>query len=179
MGADKAHLEVAGVPAATRAAQLLDSLFEEVLLVGGRPPSDAPGRAVVDPPGPSCALRGLVAALDSAGATRVLVLATDLPFVAADLLLGLVAWPDADAVVPRQGGRFHPLCALYRRQVTLERARARLAARELALHGLLEELDIEPFEGPDLEALDPRGEQLWNANTPADWQRIRERLRRG
>jgi molybdopterin-guanine dinucleotide biosynthesis protein A len=93
MGSDKAALELAGEPAARRTARLLATLFEEVLLVGGQPPDGTPGRRVADPAGPRCALRGLVGALEAARAERVLVVATDLPGLTADLLLALVALP--------------------------------------------------------------------------------------
>jgi len=97
MGRDKSRLEIGGVANATRLARLLGGLFEELLLVGGDPPDDAPGRCVPDPEGPVCALRGLVAALEAARAPRVLVVATDLPLLTADLVLALVAWPESPA----------------------------------------------------------------------------------
>lgn len=177
MGRDKAHLPVGSVPAATRAACLLDALFEEVLLVGGTPPDDAPGRRIADPPGPRCALRGLVAALEAARAPRVLVLATDLPLMRADLLLALTAWPEADVVLPGPGGRLQPLCAIYRRDRVLPRARARLKTGELALRGLLRELECEVLQDDDLAPLDPRGELLTNVNTPEEWEAVQLRLR--
>ena len=119
MGTDKAALELGGVPFAARTARLLDRLFDELWLVGGTPPPEAPGRHVADAAGPRCALRGLVTALESATRERVLVLATDLPLVSPDLLLALVAWPEPDVVVPRRDGRRHPLCAIYRRERVL------------------------------------------------------------
>jgi molybdopterin-guanine dinucleotide biosynthesis protein A len=168
MGQDKAHLPVGGVAGATRAARLLGSLFEEVLLVGGSPPADAPGRRVADGDGPVCALRGLVAALAAAAAPRVVVVATDLPLLSPDLLLALVAWPEADAVVPRTSHGAQPLCALYARDAVLPAARARLAAGELALHGLLDAVPTAYLEPADLARLDPDGSALFNLNTPQD-----------
>ena len=168
MGRDKAHLAVGGVAGATRAARLLGSLFEEVLLVGGSPPADAPGRRVPDGDGPACALRGLVAALAAAAAPRVLVVATDLPLLPPDLLLALVAWPEADAVVPRTSRGPQPLCALYARDAVLSVARARLVAGELALHRLLAGVRTAYLEPADLARLDPQGTALFNLNTPDD-----------
>jgi molybdopterin-guanine dinucleotide biosynthesis protein A len=177
MGSDKAALEVAGEAAARRTARLLASLFEEVLLVGGEPPHGTPGRPVADFAGPRCALRGLVGALEAARAPRVLVVATDLPGLTADLLLALVALPEADVVVPRTpGGGLEPLCALYRRESVLPLARARLGAGELALHGLIGALAATTLAGRTLAAFDPDGAALANANTPEDWARARARL---
>lgn len=178
MGGDKATLPVGGIPGATRVARLLASLFEEVLLVGGSPPPDAPGRFVPDAEGPRCALRGLVSALAAADAPRVLVAATDLPLLTADLVLALVAWPEADAVVPRSADGAHPLCALYARERVLEVARANLAADRLALHHVLAAVETRWLEGPDLAAVDPEGVALLNANHPEDLARVEALLTR-
>lgn len=171
MGADKAALEIGGVAGATRVARLLASLFDEVLLVGGRAPADAPGRPVPDLEGPRCALRGLVSALAATEAPRVLVAATDLPLLSADLVLALVAWPRAAAVVPRGADGAHPLCALYERDAVLPVARAHLASGSLALSQLLASVETAWLEGPDLELVDPDAQALLNANRPEDLAR--------
>ena len=168
MGSDKARLAIGGVALATRVARCLASICEDVVLVGGDPPPDAPGRRVPDAEGPRCALRGLVSALEGVRAERVLVVATDLPFVTPDLLLALVAWPEADAVVPRSSDGAHPLCALYRRERALEAARKHLAEQRLALSALLDAIDTRYFGGDDLLAVDPHGLALANLNTPDD-----------
>jgi molybdopterin-guanine dinucleotide biosynthesis protein A len=177
MGRDKARLPVQGVTAAVHLASMLADLFEEVLLVGGDPPGGGPGRPVPDPEGPRCALRGLVGALDAASQERILVVATDLLSLSPPLLLALLAWPEADAVVPRTGAKAHPLCALYRREPVRTVARRRLAAGQLSLSGLLEEIRASYLEGPDLQAVDPDGSALFNANTPEELEQLRERLR--
>lgn len=173
MGQDKARLSLGGLTLAGRLASLLSDLFEEVLLIGGDPPGDAPGRRVSDPPGPSCALRGLVGALRAASAERVVVLATDLPLVTPDLLLALVAYPEADAVVPRPAEGPQPLCALYRREPVLAAAQARLESGELALRGVLDDVSVHFLEPESLAALDAAGQALWNLNTPEDLARAR------
>ena len=172
MGRDKARLPLEGVAAATHLATMLGELFEEVLLVGGDPPPDAPGRRVHDPEGPRCALRGLVGALEAAATERILVVATDLISLSPPVLLALLVWPEADAVVPRIGTKAHPLCALYRREPVRTVARRRLAAGQLALVGLLEEVGASYLEGPDLDAVDPEGSALFNANTPEEFERL-------
>jgi molybdopterin-guanine dinucleotide biosynthesis protein A len=168
MGSDKAQLAIAGVASATRVARCLASICEDVVLVGGDPPADAPGRRARDAEGPRCALRGLVSALEAVHAERVLVVATDLPFVTPDLLLALVAWPEADAVVPRSADGAHPLCALYRRESALAVARRHLGEQRLALSELLDAIATRYFGGDDLRAVDPHGVALTNLNTPED-----------
>ncbi len=168
MGRDKARLELAGVANATRLAALLDGLFAEVLLVGGEPPADAPGRRVPDVDGPQCALRGLVGALEAAPTERLLVVATDLPLVSPALLLALLAAPDAEAVVPVPAEGVQPLCAVYRVAPALARARENLAAERLALRALLDGLDVFELDADTLAALDPDGHALVNLNTPEE-----------
>jgi len=174
MGRDKASLVHDGVSLRERTLSLVAPLASDLLVVGGdRPREDgSPARWVADPPGPPCALRGLVGALSATSLPRVLVLAVDLPRLRIELLLALLAFPEADAVVPRAGGRAHPLCALYRREPVLEVARERLGRDELSLHGLLGAVDIAWLEGDDLETIDPGGASLANANTPEDWRRL-------
>jgi molybdopterin-guanine dinucleotide biosynthesis protein A len=106
----------------------------------------------------------------------VLVVATDLPGLTPDLLLALVALPEADVALPRTASGLEPLCALYRRDAVLPAARARLAAGELALRELLGELALETLAGAELSAVDPEGSALANVNTPEDWARVRERI---
>jgi molybdopterin-guanine dinucleotide biosynthesis protein A len=110
----------------------------------------------------------LVSALEAAAGERVLVVATDLPLVTPDLLLALVAWPEADAVVPRTGAGSHPLCALYRRDAVLPIVRSRLAAGDLGLQALLDATDTRFLDAAEVERLDPEGHALANVNTPDD-----------
>ncbi|MEE8507955.1 MAG: molybdenum cofactor guanylyltransferase [Myxococcota bacterium] len=171
MACDATRAGTDGIAAATRIARLLATLFEEVLWVGGDPPTDAPGRRVPDVEGPPCPLRGLTGALEAAGGERVLVVAGDLPRVTADLLLALFAWPEADAVVPRTGDGSHPLCAIYRREAVLPVARSRLAAGDLKLRDLLDVLDARYLDDADLVRIDPGGDALTRVDTPGDLDR--------
>ncbi len=166
MGRDKAHLEWRGETLSTRAANLLAGLFSETLLVGGAPEQLAPGRRIADPSGPRCALRGLVAALDAATSPRVLVVATDLPFLSEDLLLALTAWPESDVVVPVDAEGTHPLCAIYRRDVVLSVARRNLESDRLSLRGLLADVDSDPVSLESLGLADLGSAPLTNINSP-------------
>jgi molybdopterin-guanine dinucleotide biosynthesis protein A len=127
---------------------------------------------VNDVGGPQCPLRGLVSGLAASSCERVMVLATDLPLVTADLLLALVAWPEADAVVPEADGRLQPLCGLYRREVMLAAARPRLDDGRLSLRGLLEDVEMVVLSERDVAEVDPDGLALTNVNSPADLARI-------
>jgi len=106
------------------------------------------------------------------------VLAGDLLFVPADLLLALVAWPPADVVAPRTGGRVQPLCALYRCDTVLPLARQNLAAGRLALRALLDEVEVEVglLEDADLAEIDPTGLALTQVTDPENLRRATEPL---
>ena len=166
MGRDKAHLEWNGESWSTRAARLLAELFAETLLVGGHPEEEAPGRLVADPAGPACALRGLVGALEAATSPRVLVVATDLPFLCADLLLALCAWPESEIVVPSDEHGDHPLCAIYQREPCLEIARANLGSDRLSLRELLAQVDCDRVSIQQLGLSDLGPALFTNINTP-------------
>ena len=166
MGRDKAHLESGGETWSTRAARLLAGLFAETLLVGGDPEEVAPGRRIPDPTGPTCALRGLAGALLAATAPRVLIVATDLPLLSADLLLALTAWPESDVILPADGAGDHPLCAIYRRDVCLPIALAHLESGRLSLRELLAEVDSDRVSLEDLGLADLGSAALTNVNTP-------------
>ncbi len=177
MGRDKAALSMApdAPPAAVALSRGLAGLFGEVLLVGGDPPAGTEGRPVADSAGPACALRGVVTALEVARGDRVLVVATDLPGLSADLVLALLAWPEAEAVVPQTEDGLQPLCALYRRSAA-PKLRARLDRGALSVRGVLDDLEVARIAGPDLEAVDPDGLALRNVNTPDELAAFREQI---
>lgn len=166
MGRDKAHLEWRGETLSMRASKLLAGLFLETLLVGGDPEPLAPGRRVSDSSGPGCALRGLVAALEAATSPRVVVVATDLPFLSEDLLLALTAWPESDVVVPVDAHGIHPLCAIYRREICLPVARRNLESGQLSLRDLLADVDSDQVSLEDLGLSDLGSVPLTNINSP-------------
>jgi molybdopterin-guanine dinucleotide biosynthesis protein A len=169
MGSDKAHMLIGGVPGAVRVARLLDGLFAEVLLVGGDPPPEAPGRRVPDGPGP-------VAALEASRTPWLFVAATDLPLLTPELILAIVAWPEADAVVPCTQRGPHPLCSLYRVEAVLPVARRNLAHGSLTLRSLLDEVATAWLGPDDVAIVDPDGVALSNVNTPDDLAQVERRI---
>jgi molybdopterin-guanine dinucleotide biosynthesis protein A len=165
-GTDASHLLVGGIAGATRLARELGHLFEDVLLVGGDPPSDAPGRRVADRSGAESALRGVVTALEAARTDRVLIVAGNLPLLTPELVLALIAWPEADLVLPRADAR--PLCGLYRRAPVLPVAQRHLDAERLALDDLHRELETTELGPEEISRIDPHAVALTTVDTPAD-----------
>lgn len=172
MGRDKAQLTLAGRSYAGRISGLLSEFFEEVYLVGGNPPPDAVGTFVADGEGPQCPLRGLVAVLEAARAPRVLIVATDMPLVTPELVLALTALPEADIVLPQSPRGLQLLCAIYRRESVLPLAKRRLAKGQLALHEMLECVEVCKLVPDQLAQIDLNGRALQNINTPEDSQRL-------
>lgn len=175
MGRDKLLLEVGVETLVGRVWGALAARCEEVILAGGgtAPPGvrtigdDRPGQ------GP---LAGMEAGLAAARFPLVFVAAGDMPFLGADLvdhLLGVIQDRGSLAAVPDDGGRTHPLCAAYSREV-LPGLRTALdggvrSAREF-LNGLdavvyVPAAELRTFGDPDL--------LLMNVNSPGDLARAR------
>jgi molybdopterin-guanine dinucleotide biosynthesis protein A len=123
----------------SRLARMCEGLGLEVVLVGEHPAYTALGRRTLADAAPDAGpVGGLVALLSDAGDRPVVALSCDLPHVEEGFVRRLVDAPPAPIVAPRRAGRWEPLAARYAPSEVLPIARARLAARELALQGLLE-----------------------------------------
>ncbi len=138
MGADKATLEVAGVPLARRVADALASVASVAVEVG---PGTTGLPCVTEEPAGS----GPLAAVAAGWAELVrrtgekqpaIVLACDLPAVTPELLAWLAGRPGDTSVVPVHEGMAQPLCARWS-VADLERAGAQLAAGERSLRRVL------------------------------------------
>ena len=176
LGRDKARVPLAGVPAATRLARRLARLCEDVLLVGGDPPADAPGRRVPDPPGP--------AARCAAWSARSRRRAPS------------ACWwsrPTCRSSPRRCCSRWSPgprptrWCRATRGSVTRSARCSRASACCPSRSGasprgssrctdLFGELGTAWLEGEVLARLDPDGVALSNVNTPEDLARVERRL---
>ena len=177
MGWDKASLLLDGVPLLKVMTDRAASCADEVLVVGraGFPGLEGvrfvPDLGELD--GPPSSMRGLHAALTHAREEFVLLLACDMPFFdvgLAEHMKGLCA--EADVVLPCPGGRYEPLCALYRAALAA-RAGKLLAAGHLRLRSLLEE------PGLRVRCVEEGGypfaeDAFFNMNTPEDYRRAQE-----
>ncbi len=181
-GLDKGAVIVQGRSILDRQLTAITQVTDDILYVGAKPPAEYRDllREVPDLRPGLGPLGGLDTALGAARDDTVLVIAGDMPFLTAEFLeylarmasdAGSMGNPgnpgNIDAAVPRTALGTHPLAAAYRRACQ-PRVRARLAAGELAMRGLLEELQVLEI-GHDANARfgDP-GRLLANVNTPAD-----------
>jgi molybdopterin-guanine dinucleotide biosynthesis protein A len=169
-GRDKGTLVVGGRPIRDRQVEALAPLVQEILIVGGEDagPVAAPIRFVADRHPGLGPLGGLEAALSAAREDPVIVVACDMPCVTAPFFSRLLALAaDVDAVVPRTGSGYHPLCAVYRR-TCLTAVTRRLAARRLKVRELLDDLRVREVTGAELAGAGDPTRLLANVNTPAD-----------
>lgn len=172
-GATKALLELDGERLVDHQLRVARPLFAEILVCAseaapyaslGLPvvPDETPGQ------GP---LAGILAALEAARASRVVVVACDMPALTVEAL-GAVADPSApeDIVVPVAGGRPEPLCARYGRACAPV-IRRRLAAGQRKVADLLADpaLSVRRWVVPD------DADFLANCNTPQDLARLARR----
>jgi len=126
---------------AARAARLLATLFQEVVWVGAEPPAGAPCRRADRVAGPAGDLCDLASALAAAAAERVLVVYAGCARVTPDLLLALVAWPEADVVAPEFLADAPPPIALYRREPALRVLRTQLEDGRSGARAVFDALD--------------------------------------
>jgi molybdopterin-guanine dinucleotide biosynthesis protein A len=140
----------AAAEAADAATSLLSKICEDVLVVGATT-APASGRSV--PAEDASFLGMLVAGLAAARADRLLVVDAAAGCPSAELVLALTAWPETDAVVADAGVDGAPACAIYRREPVLAVARARLAAGETDVRGVLGEIEVSEIAADDLAAL--------------------------
>jgi molybdopterin-guanine dinucleotide biosynthesis protein A len=117
MGSDKATLLVRTEPLWARQLRLLHSMKPREIFVSSRadPPWRPDGIGVAIDRVPSRGpLSGISAALNKTQTTHLLVLAIDLPQMTTAHLAGLWALArHGQGVIPLNGDRFEPLCAVY------------------------------------------------------------------
>jgi molybdopterin-guanine dinucleotide biosynthesis protein A len=170
-GIAKSRLVVDGRAIVDRQLDVLRGLGVEILIVANEPdPFAHTGLPIVPDRIPGAgALGGVYTALVCAGHDTVIVLACDMPFVTAPLILHLAERSrEADVVVPRDARGRHPLCAAYATRVA-PHVRQRIDAGDLRVGSALDGLVVHEV-GPDmLAALDSTGRLLVNVNTPEDY----------
>jgi molybdopterin-guanine dinucleotide biosynthesis protein A len=181
MGRDKLSIEVGGVPLIQHVLDGLTSCCDEVLVVGGGGIRLEGVRYVVgERPGGQGPLAGIEAGLSAARFDHVFVAAGDLPFLTqavVQYLLDRLTRDDALAVVPRYGGKIHPLCAAY------DRALCPLVGSALdggvrAVQGFLGGTAGVEYVGEELRHFGDPDLLLMNVNTPEDLDLARRRVGR-
>ena len=179
MGTDKGLVELAGKPLVRHVIDRLGALAGEVLVTTNQPQAYAAFgvRTAGDRRPAAGALDGLLTALEAANGYPVLIVACDMPFASrplADHLLSLSA--AAEAVVPRPGGEYEPLFAVYRRTCATAIRRA-LDAGQRRVISFFPDVRLRVVEAAEAQAIDPDPWCFFNVNTPDDLAEAERRLR--
>jgi len=175
MGRDKAWLDFEGELLWRRQLNTLLGLSPEQLMIAGPPREEWSGYEVIaDIMANAGPLAGVAGALRRCATSHLVVLAIDLPNVAADFLRALLVECTAkQGIVPRSSAGFEPLAAVYP---------AGCAALAMHLLGRGEysmqqfvQLAIAQEQMCPREIAPNESELFLNLNTPADYERFRDR----
>jgi molybdopterin-guanine dinucleotide biosynthesis protein A len=127
-----------------RTVALARSVSPLVVLVGRSEAYDVDVPRLPDPETGMGPLAGLASLLEHAGDGHAMALACDMPFLTGELLGRLASRAStAAALAPKRDGRWEPLFARFDAARALPVVRARLERRDLALQGLLVELEAD------------------------------------
>lgn len=178
MGRDKAEMCIGGRRLFERAAAALDGICQGKVTLVGKAGFDHDIPVITDiRVNPSNQIRasiyGLYTALAFANTPWIAVLACDLPFVTEDLMTRLAEYRsnEFDAVVPFQpDGQPQPLCAFYRREVSLVVVEAMVRNDDLKLQRLLSRVSTRFLEFEEIANLDGSANFFLNVNKPEDYQ---------
>ncbi len=178
MGQDKAFLPFGNSTLLARALELALAATGNAWIVGSAQKFAAFGPVVEDIYPNRGPLAGIQAALAVSEASLNLITAVDMPFLQLDFLNYLIAraqQSQAAVVVPKAGGRFQPLCAIYRKSFA-EVSRRSLQAGKNKIELLFSEVPTLVIEGAELER-NGFGEDIFrNLNTEQDWQEAKQKL---
>lgn len=169
MGQDKAWIELDGEPLIKRVADVLAEVADEVIVVANDPKYESLGLRVVRDHWPQGgALGGIATGVGAATHETVLVAACDMPFLSVDVWRVLLAHAgEADVVVPRIGGEYETLHALYTKACAPHMARA-IAENRLRVIAFFDAVKVLAVEEAELRAVDPTLRTFTNVNTPEE-----------
>lgn len=181
MGRDKALLRLGGITLIEHVLRTIDGLGDEVLITTNRPEAyEFLGKRMVEDRLPGAgALHGLLTALEAARGERILLLGCDMPFVNRDLLQHMLAiTTEAEVVIPRRGGKFQPLHAIYAKSCAGP-VRQSLEANERRMISFFPHIKTRIVEQETLDLYDPEGLSFFNANTPEELAHAEQLLGEG
>ena len=169
MGQDKAWIELDGEPLIRRVANVLAQVADEVIVVANDPKYATLGLRVVPDRFPGGgALGGIATGVSAATHDRVLVAACDMPFLSAEVWRVLLDHRyEADVVIPKIGGEFETLHALYTKACLASMERS-LAAGKMRVISFFDEVRVQAIEERELRVADPTLRSFTNVNTPEE-----------
>jgi molybdopterin-guanine dinucleotide biosynthesis protein A len=182
MGQDKALLPFLGQPLIQRVIERVTGIADELLVTTNDPARYSflgvplyedilPGRG---------ALGGLYTALSVARSPLVAVVACDMPFVNAGLLVlggDLLKHDDFDAVIPRMKKGTEPFHAVYRRETCLVAVKKALDEGKWRVDAWFSAVRIRYLYFDEVKAIDPEGLAFLNVNTLDELKSVEQKAR--
>jgi len=180
MGESKAGLQLNGKSLLELARDKLAAVTSEIHVVGKR--AELGNEAIEDVYPERGPLGGIHAALSSSSKVELnLMLAVDLPFIETVFLRYLLKRAretSATVTLPRVGGGWQPLCAVYR-PAFLPAAEKALKQGRNKIDALFAGLQLCVLEGDELQQAGFLPGIFDNINTPEEWQKARQRASMG
>ncbi len=180
MGRPKAWLPFHGEPMLVRIVRVLMGVLDPLIVVAAPdqelphlPPAVTLVRDKVAGRGP---LQGLAAGLSvlSGRVEAAYASSCDVPLLQPAFVCHLIGLlENYEAVVPREGGFYHPLSAVYRTSV-LSGIERMLREEHLRLSLLMDQCRVRPVPVEDLRKVDPDLRSLRNVNSPEDYRAVLE-----
>ncbi len=179
MGTDKAFLRLGGLTLIERTIATVGQVLADVVLVGDKQRFSQFGLVLEDVYAGHGPLAGIHAALTSEHARELnLVLSVDVPAVSPALLAYLLEeaqHADAVVTVPRSADHLQTLCAIYR-PTFASLAEAALREGKNRIDPLFAQVPLRVIEEDQLYSAGFWPDIFDNINTPADWERFRQRF---
>lgn len=188
MGRSKATVPFAGRPLICRLVERLAPVADELIITTNEAPNleflhemypDLGIRLVPDAYNERGALPGMYTALAAARNPYVAVVACDMVFASARLVVAealAMHESGADVVTPHNKHGFEPLHSLYRKETCMPVVHARAEQGEKRVQSFFSDpaIIVLPFAQEKVLEVEPRGGCFINANTPDELARIEE-----
>jgi molybdopterin-guanine dinucleotide biosynthesis protein A len=182
MGRDKRRLNWEGEPFLDRVCGLMNTLFDEVLVVTAQEDYDCshlPVRLVTDKIPQKGSLGGLYTGLLEAQNPLTFVVACDMPFLLKESIARLCLEPDCDVLVVKLSTGMQPLHARYSK-LCAPVIEQMIHEGDLKIQNLVSRsgLTVKIIEESLFDDIDPHRQSFNNINTPADLEFARKRSSR-
>jgi molybdopterin-guanine dinucleotide biosynthesis protein A len=174
-GRPKALMDLGGGRIIERVLRAIEDVVDDVLLVTNNPELygflGVPMVGDVYPDGGS--LGGIYSGLQAAPGDAAFTVACDMPFLSPEVVRLVVARaPEGDVVIPRVGGQYETLHAVYGR-ACLPHMKARLEAGRLKIVGFFEDVRVVVVEEDEIARHGDPAVLFMNVNTPEELDRAR------
>jgi molybdopterin-guanine dinucleotide biosynthesis protein A len=176
-GIEKSLIVVGGERIVDRQIAVLRQVAGEILIVARDPGvfAGVDARIVADRSPGKGPIAGLEAGLLEMSGEQLILVGGDMPGLSVKVLELIASIDESfDAVVPLVDGRAEPLCARYHRRI-LATVQERISRDQLAMHQLINQLNVFAIKEDQLRALDPELRTLVNINAPEDLEQPRDR----